>query len=191
MTYRTDIQPRFFVLLGLLSILIAMCFKMACNAPYVKPQIIVPMDTILKEEHRILDSLKQEIEMRDATIANMRTEMQQSTGNVTKYVTKYVTASDTVTKIIACDSLAEYAQQLAEDCAELDSAYQQQNLTYKLTIETHEQALDICESNYSNVASQLQQSYVDNHFLRKQKRWIIAGGLTGIAITATVSRLFR
>jgi hypothetical protein len=190
MTHRTEIQPRFFMLLALLCIMIAMCFKMACNVP-VRPAHITAIDTVLQDDHRILDSLAAEIEMRDATIAQLQREVKEASGNVTEYVTRYRTITDTVEKLITCDSLAAAAQVLVVKCAQSDSVYQAQILTYKLTSATYEHALDTCEIMYSAVAGQLEQSNAENFELKKRNRLFLIGGSSGIALTAIIAKILQ
>lgn len=172
MTYRTTIKPRFYAFLFVIFTGIALLLTKTCNDHTQQlPQRVPVIDSVLQPQQEIIDSLMSEIQMREATISQMRIEMQEVYGTVVKYVTKYRTVTDTVQRIIACDSLAAAAEVLAEKCAGLDSANQVQAIAYEQTINTYDSALDTCKATYNDLATDYSQSLDElTKADKKQKR---------------------
>ena len=189
MTYRTTIKPRFYAFLFVIFTGIALLLTKTCSDHTPQhPQDAPVIDSVLQPQQEIIDSLMSEIEMRNATISRMRHEMQESSGTVVHYVTKYRTVTDTVQKIIACDSLAAAAEILVERCAALDSANQVQTIAYEQTITTYESALDTCKATYNDLSADYSQAQDElTKADKKQKRLrTITAVISSIAVLETV-----
>ena len=137
---------------------------------------IVALLFVVNERERTqnVNTLRPEIIYRDSLIKESHDTVIYRIKTTKEIITDYRTITDTVEKLVACDSLANECERLANACKTNDSLCQLQIFAYNVVIEAQDKKIDSLKS--------------DN--LRLKKRLKAHRIITAAAIGTTLGSIF-
>ena len=137
---------------------------------------IVALLFVVNERERTqnVNTLRPEIIYRDSLIKEIHDTVIYRIKTTKEIITDYRTITDTVEKLIACDSLANECERLANACKTNDSLCQLQIFAYNVVVEAQDKQIDSLKS--------------DN--LRLKKRLKAHRIVTSTAIGTTLGSIF-
>ena len=116
------------------------------------------------------DSLRGVANRLDSLLSEIRSDIDTTSDNVVKYITVYRTKHDTIEKLIACDSLAKFSEELVIRCHEQDSLHIEKENALSGAIDKYEIALDTCQIEYGILASKYEQDIGDLEFKKNRNK---------------------
>ena len=156
-----------------LSILLAvglfLMFNKSCNENSIQNNSDSTNLIIEKYKH-MADSLLTVANKLDSLLKVGRDDIDTTSNSVIKYVTVYRTKHDTIEKLIACDSLAKYSEQLVIRCREQDSLHIEKEVALSGAIDQLTIAVDNCQNQYGVLASKYEEDVYDLQVKKNRNR---------------------
>jgi len=107
---------------------------------------------VIEKYQKKADSLVGVANKLDSLLKVKSTQVSTTSNGVIQYVTIYRTKHDTIEKLIACDSLASYAESLVKKCYEQDSLHIEKEIALSGAIDQIQLGLDTCQKSYDDIS---------------------------------------
>jgi len=168
----------------LLVIALFSLFYRGCNYQTNKiDELKTKTDSILNQRQKVVDSLKTQVIIRDTLLAKSRLSLDTTINNVSTYIKNYYSVTDTILKLITCDSIIVECGKLSVKCNKNDSLHRSQEKTLQGMILILQNSLDTSRLAYNKCEYQLLKE------VKRKKFW--RGGTILASAVVVVARLIK
>lgn len=172
------------LILFMLGFLTAMLMR-TCHPGVIKT-FPDEMDSVINSKRKEADSISREVLGRDSIISYLRVHTDTVIKNTDHYVMQYFSVTDTVMKLISCDSVIVGYERLKRDYVQNDSLHVLNEVGLKLAVNVLNGALDTLQVGYDQLSAENVQLIAKNRRLKKIS--VVSSSIAILAVGAFIAK---